>query len=287
MKFKLLSDLQAVSDDPVFFVTANEIGASFIPSSQPDEHHHNPCAARNFCGDVPVKSGPRSNAPAGFELNFSGPSEHPCGDVAVRSGPRSNAPAELNSNSVVQASTLTVPISSEAYTINLLFDNAATNIAPASFRAGIEQEAALLAAAITDKITVNIRVDYSDMAWRGAYDPGEYSVGGLFRCQGRPDQPCRAGRHTSNALPGWIIVQGPKQRRCLPGAQASSGACSAPTTLRRMMAIAIFAKDIDPTLLAGTALHELTHALGRVPGMVRSRMFSTCFAFTSPRGSAL
>ena len=30
MKSKLLPDLQAVSDDPVFSVTANEIGASFV-----------------------------------------------------------------------------------------------------------------------------------------------------------------------------------------------------------------------------------------------------------------
>jgi hypothetical protein len=44
-------------------------------------------------------------------------------------------------------------------TFNLLFDAAAMT-APASFRTGIEQAAALLGAAISDKITVNIKIDY-------------------------------------------------------------------------------------------------------------------------------
>ena len=60
-----------------------------------------------------------------------------------------------------------MPISRGGITINLLFDNAASNVAAASFRAGIEQAATLLAAAITDKITVNIRVDYGGAGpWR-------------------------------------------------------------------------------------------------------------------------
>src|SRR5271167_782044 len=41
-------------------------------------------------------------------------------------------------------------------TINLIFD-AAAMAAPASFRAGIEQAAALLSAAISDKITLNFQ----------------------------------------------------------------------------------------------------------------------------------
>src|ERR1700720_911504 len=54
----------------------------------------------------------------------------------------------------------TVSVSSGGITINLLFD-AAAMAAPASFRAGIVQAATILAGTITDKITVNLIIDYS------------------------------------------------------------------------------------------------------------------------------
>src|SRR6185295_5933304 len=50
--------------------------------------------------------------------------------------------------------------SSAGFTINLIFD-AAAMAAPASFRAGIQQAASILSATITNKITVNINIDYS------------------------------------------------------------------------------------------------------------------------------
>jgi len=134
MKSKLLPDLQAVSDDPVFTITSNEIGASFVPGPEPGNAGANEANTPHGIFAATLPSNPDS-----------GPMPQP----------------DLNSISVAQASTLVVPISSGGITINLLFDNAATNIAPASFRAGIEQAATLLAASITDQITVNIQVDYS------------------------------------------------------------------------------------------------------------------------------
>ena len=50
--------------------------------------------------------------------------------------------------------------STGGFTINLIFDVAAM-AAPASFRTGIEQAAAILSESITDKITVNLNIDYS------------------------------------------------------------------------------------------------------------------------------
>src|ERR1700722_12186417 len=50
--------------------------------------------------------------------------------------------------------------SSSGFTIDLIFDAAAI-AAPARFRAGIEQAAAILSATITNKITVNLDIDYS------------------------------------------------------------------------------------------------------------------------------
>src|SRR6202035_488660 len=66
----------------------------------------------------------------------------------------------LSNEAVVSASsqtgpTSTVTVTSGGITFNLIFDAAAT-AAPASFQAGIEQAASILAATVSDKITVNI-----------------------------------------------------------------------------------------------------------------------------------
>src|SRR5437660_5001247 len=53
-----------------------------------------------------------------------------------------------------------VAVTSGGIIINLLFD-AAAMAAPASFRAGIQQAAALLGAAIFDPITVNLKIHYT------------------------------------------------------------------------------------------------------------------------------
>src|SRR6202035_4588305 len=57
-------------------------------------------------------------------------------------------------------------------TINLLFD-AAAMAAPASFRSGIQQAASILTAAISDKITVNIKIDYSGTGGGAAAGPDQ------------------------------------------------------------------------------------------------------------------
>src|SRR3981189_3566601 len=64
----------------------------------------------------------------------------------------------------------TVTVTSGGITINLLFD-AAAMAAPASFRAGIVQAATILAGTITDKITVNLVIDYSGTGGGAAAGP--------------------------------------------------------------------------------------------------------------------
>src|SRR4051812_33736266 len=65
-----------------------------------------------------------------------------------------------NPTSVQSLAGSTVAVSTGGITINLVFD-AAAMAAPSSFRAGIVQAATLLAQTITDKITVNLAIDYS------------------------------------------------------------------------------------------------------------------------------
>src|SRR5260221_2975354 len=78
--------------------------------------------------------------------------------------PKIPTPA-LSSEAVAAENVQSGPVSvvaetSGGITINLQFD-AAAMAAPASFRAGIQQAASILTAAISDKITVNIKIDYS------------------------------------------------------------------------------------------------------------------------------
>ncbi|MGA2412156.1 MAG: hypothetical protein ABSG46_17460, partial [Candidatus Binataceae bacterium] len=60
--------------------------------------------------------------------------------------------------------------SSSGFTVNLVFD-AAAMAAPASFRTGIEQAAAILSETITNKITVNLDIDYSGSGGGAAAGP--------------------------------------------------------------------------------------------------------------------
>src|SRR4051812_30894036 len=88
-------------------------------------------------------------------------SETPFGNAQAKI---SSAPA-LTSEAVAALAAQSGPASAVAMTaggitINLLFD-AAAMAAPASFRAGIEQAASILTEAISDLITVNIKIDYS------------------------------------------------------------------------------------------------------------------------------
>src|SRR6202011_5483705 len=72
--------------------------------------------------------------------------------------------------SAQNGATTAVAATSGGITINLLFD-AAAMAAPASFRAGIQQAASILTGAISDKITVNIQIDYSGVGGGAAAGP--------------------------------------------------------------------------------------------------------------------
>ena len=91
-------------------------------------------------------------------------------------------------------------------TINLIFDSNAM-AAPASFRAGIQQAAALLSAAISDKITVNLQIDYSGTGGgaAGGPDGGEW----MSYAAVRTDLASNAspGDATFNALPTGSTIQ--------------------------------------------------------------------------------
>src|SRR5216684_8680550 len=158
--------------------------------------------------------------------------------------------------------TVVAETSGSGITINLVFD-AAAMAAPASFRAGIEQAAAILSATITNQITVNINIDYSGTGGGAAAGPdnGQYINYSTVRSDLIND--AAPGDTTFDALPTGSTFQG-QSSVAVWNAQLKVLGLLAPTASTDDGS-ATFATDINSNLLVGVALHELTHALGRVP----------------------
>src|SRR4051812_44459772 len=103
--------------------------------------------------------------------------------------------------------TTAVVMTTGGITINLLFD-AAAMAAPASFRAGIQQAASLLTAAISDKITVNIKIDYSGTGGGAAAGPDAGVYKSYSSVRGYLVNNATPGDATFNALPTGSSIQG-------------------------------------------------------------------------------
>ena len=163
--------------------------------------------------------------------------------------------------------------------INLLFD-AAAMAAPLSFRQGIEQAAAILSGAISDKITVNLNIDYSGTGGGAAAGPdnGQYVSYTTVRSDLIND--ATAGDTTFNTLPSGSTIQGQSSVAVWNAQLKLFGLLGANDTTTDDGS-ATFATDINPNLLVGVALHELTHAMGRVPYGPQPDVFDL-FRFTSP-----
>jgi hypothetical protein len=151
---------------------------------------------------------------------------------------------------------------SAGLTINLIFD-AAAMAAPQSFRDGITQAMQMICAVVTDKITINLQIDYSGTGGSAAAGP----TGGYYE----PYSTVRAdlvnnaspGDTTLNALPTGNSIAGQTQV-AVWYSQAKLWGIVSPTG-SEVDGSATFSTDINPNLLVGVALHELTHAMGRVP----------------------
>ena len=172
-----------------------------------------------------------------------------------------------------------VAITSGGLTINLIYD-AAAMAAPASFRAGIQQAASLLSAAISDHITVNLKIDYSGTGGGAAAGPDNGQWESYTSVRADLINNASAGDTSFNALPAGSTIQ----------SQSSVAVWNAQLKLWGLLGAndtttddgsATFATDINPNLLVGVALHELTHAMGRVPYGPQADIFDF-YRFTSP-----
>ncbi|MEH2487076.1 NF038122 family metalloprotease [Bradyrhizobium sp. AZCC 2230] len=147
--------------------------------------------------------------------------------------------------------------------INLILD-AAAQAAPASFKNGLQQAAAILAASITDQITVNINIDYSGMGGGAAAGPDHGYLENYSSVRSALVNNASVGDTTFNSLPNASSIQGQSQVAVWNAQLKLWGVLGANDTTTDD-ASAYFSTDINPNLLVGVALHELTHAWGRVP----------------------
>jgi serralysin len=181
----------------------------------------------------------------------------------------------------------TLALTSGGITINLLFD-APAMAAPASFRAGIQQAASILTSAISDKITVNIKIDYSGTGGGAAAGPDNGQYVSYTNVRSDLINDATPSDTTFNALPSGSSIQG-QSNVAVWNAQLKLWGTLGANDTTTDDGSATFATDINSNLLVGVALHELTHAMGRVPygpPYGSSPDIFDLFRFTSP-GSRL
>src|SRR5438445_12219611 len=80
--------------------------------------------------------------------------------------------------------------------------------APASFRAGIQQAAALLTASISDQITVNIKIDYSGTGGGAAAGPDNGLYESYSSIRAALINHATSGDPVFNALSAGTSIQG-------------------------------------------------------------------------------
>lgn len=170
-------------------------------------------------------------------------------------------------------------------TIKLHYDQAAQE-APASFRNAIQSAANILSSVISDPISVNIRIGYGDVPFFGdALTNGEAEGG-----------PQNVVAESYSALRSQLInhastVQVSEAANALPNSSTLNGEGTfdvafaearalglAPASSRAVDGDVGFATDIPLSNLVGVALHEITHAMGRMFGS----SVLDLFRYTSP-----
>ena len=196
-------------------------------------------------------------------------------DSASVAAPLQDAGSLTSTSNQALAQTDLVAVTSGGITFNLTFDAGA----PPSFRSGIQQAASILTAAISDQITVNLTVHYTGTGG-GAFClfPPEVlesysSVRSALISHASPTDT------TFNALPATDSIQG-QSSVAVSNAELKSLGFMSPTASGTDGTVS-FATDIDPSLLVGVALHELTHSLGRIPYGPQPNIFDL-YRFTSP-----
>ena len=144
--------------------------------------------------------------------------------------------------------------------INLVWGSNVSG-APATFQAGIIKAAQMLCDALSNKVVLNINISYTGTGGGADAGPTNGTTLAYSTVVANLKSHAASGDTTFNGLPSGTTIQGQSQVLVFEAQLKLWGL--APSTATDGQAI--FATDINPSLLPGVALHELTHALGRVP----------------------
>ena len=257
-------------------------------SSGPSDNGGPSFAVNSATGSAPAV-GPSPNA---FEISNEAATiatSHTAVGGGILPGTPIPAPTATVNTSPSDTPVFEAPVvgTSGNFAINLEFD-AAAMAAPASFRTGIEQAASLLADAISvpDPITINLQIEYNeDGIGAGSADAGP--SGGLYETYSTVLSDLLAnaapGDTNFNALPTGPMIQGQSLVAVWDAQLKAFGILPGDGT--EVDGIANFSSSINPDALVGVALHELTHAMGRVPFGApegSSPDIFDMFRFTSP-----
>ncbi|WP_315783385.1 MULTISPECIES: NF038122 family metalloprotease [unclassified Bradyrhizobium] len=189
-------------------------------------------------------------------------------------------PPDAVSDPVVHADgSETVSVHTGGLTFNLTFD-AAGAAAPESFRAGVEQAAAILSSAITDEATINLSIEYAGTGGGAGANVSDGVFANYASLRTDLQDHAAAGDTVFDNLPNTRAVQGHSQV-FVANAQAKVLGLIDPNDTTTEDGFAIFNTDIPTQSLVGVALHELSHALGRVPSPGNLDIFDL-FDFTKP-----
>jgi hypothetical protein len=247
MKPRLLSDPFDSADGSNFFDALDEAFSHFTPSLG-QAWHYTPTPNQTW---FPSGIGASTEAASSPDAPVEVPHTPALVSEAVEALGAQSGPATVTS------------MTTGGITINLLFD-AAAMAAPASFRAGIQQAASLLTAAISDQITVNIKIDYSGTGGGAAAGPDAGLYESYAYVRSNLINHATAGDTAFNALPNGTSIQG-QTNVAVWNAQLKLWGVLGANDTTTDDGSATFATDINSNLLVGVALHELTHAMGRVP----------------------
>jgi 20S proteasome alpha/beta subunit len=166
--------------------------------------------------------------------------------------------------------------SSTGFTMNLKFDPGMS----ASFESGIEQAASILAATLYDKITVNLSIHYSGSGTGASAGPDNSLFEPYSTVVNALKSHASSGDTVFNTLPAGSSLQGQTQVQVW-NAEAKALGFMSPNDTTTDDGVGFFGTGIDPSALVGVALHELTHAMGRVPDGPTPDIFDL-FRFTQP-----
>jgi hypothetical protein len=156
--------------------------------------------------------------------------------------------------------------------LNLIYDSFAL-AAPQSFRDGMATAANLLIGAIHDNVTINIDVGYGEFNSGPLFTNQNISLGGdsgfsitysNLRALLASHETSAADITSVNVLPNTTTLNG--QSSFVIGTAEARALGALPANNGTVDGLVGMGTNFTGSVLVGGALHELTHAMGRVPG---------------------